>query len=165
MRITYTYVDPYPGDGLKIGHADYTGMAVQVFGRFAAEHYEPESNEEVCISIRSATKNGSDDRQAKLSGRFTAVLYMVFDDTTQEDFYHEAPTGLSEEQADLIAQFVIKHRDKKKIVLHCYAGVNRSRSTAEAICRELKLPFAYTINNYDLFDQVSKAIRKRLQEG
>jgi predicted protein tyrosine phosphatase len=163
VKFIYSYVDPFPGDGLKIGQTDYKGLAVKVFGRHAAEQYEPESNDEVCISIRSASQNGIDNRRAKLSGRFKDILYLVFDDTTVDDFYHERPTGLSTQQAEKIADFVVKHRDRKKLVLHCYAGMNRSRSTAEAICRELKLPFAYTINNYELFEQVRKAIQKKLE--
>jgi predicted protein tyrosine phosphatase len=143
-----------------MGHADYTGMALLVFGRYAAEQYMPESNDEVCISIHSRSPQSIDGRSAKLNGRFADVLEVVFDDTANEGFYEHAAHGLSEMEAEKIAQFVLNHRDKKKIVLHCYAGMNRSRSTAEAIARELQLPYAFTINNYDVFEKVTKALRK-----
>lgn len=64
--------------------------------------------------------------------------------------------------ADAIAAFVHLHRKAPQILLHCHAGVSRSRSTAAAICNAYGWPYQWTILHRPLYDAVLASLRLRL---
>jgi predicted protein tyrosine phosphatase len=155
----YIEGNPYPGDGLMIGHASHDGLKLAVMGKYGAQQYEPESGDEVAISI--SCKNGPYQGKTKLSGRFQDILYLEFDDLAGPSQGDINAIQISSDIADRVVDFVLKHRHRKKILVHCYAGMNRSRSTAAAIAEALGLPYIFTINNKEVYKAVLRAFRKR----
>lgn len=129
--------------------AEYTGRKVRVLSAAKARVYRP-GHGEVAISIR-----GPGDPEVRLSSRFIALLPLVFDDTgifaTRSADSTSTDTIMTAEQADAAVAFVREHRDANTLVIHCTAGVSRSRSLAAAICRALELPYEFTVRNQDVY--------------
>lgn len=142
------------------GFADpeaYIGIQVEVMNRMEAEKYCPLTKDEVCISIKSESEYALGfDREAKLHPNFADVLYLSFDDTGVELVGMEDKTAkkLTDDDIRKIVSFVVKHMDKEKLVIHCFAGISRSRSMAAAICDHFHLPYQYTVNNRSVYDKV-----------
>lgn len=157
----FSYIEnnPYPGDGLLIGHSDHPGMKMAVMGKYSAQQYMPESGEEVCISI--SCHNGPFKDTARLSGVFADVLYLRFDDLAGPSEGDINAVQINERLANNVVEFVRKHKDKKKIVLHCFAGMNRSRSMAQAVAEGLKLPYSFTVNNLEVYNAVRSAFQRK----
>jgi rhodanese-related sulfurtransferase len=72
------------------------------------------------------------------------------------------PPANLEPLAEALAEFVIHHRDARRIVLHCHLGVSRSRSTAAAICETFEWPYRWTVLHEPLYHAVGVALRRRL---
>ncbi|HYD54123.1 MAG TPA: hypothetical protein VEA99_15920 [Gemmatimonadaceae bacterium] len=93
------------------------------------------------------------------------MLTLEFEDTGSYADYVEQgrdnPRGITQEQAAAVAAFVLRHRHRRAIVLHCAAGVSRSRSMAAAITEALKLPYEFTAVN----DDVHRAVRRALLDA
>jgi predicted protein tyrosine phosphatase len=164
MLRMFSYIEesPYPSDGLLIGHSDYNGLKIMVMGKYGAQQYIPESGEEVCISI--CCKNGPFADKAKLSGMFAEILYLRFDDLDGPSHGDENAVQINEKIANKVVEFVLKHKDKKKLLLHCYAGINRSRSMAQAIAEGLELPYHFTVNNHAVYQAVQDAFQRKSRE-
>jgi predicted protein tyrosine phosphatase len=151
---------PFPRDGLLM--QGYGGLKLEVMSQAQARKYTPINNE-VCISIRAYPGGVLDSNVVELSDQFADVLSLQFDDNPDD---HNLLPGMVDvipmtaQQADDIAQFVLKHRDnKQKIVIHCFAGISRSRSTAAAIADVLELPYSFTVKNTHVYNLVSEALR------
>lgn len=145
---------------------NYKGLQLEVMGLASAEAYVP-GDDEVCISIYAYyhPEFKGTSRPENLSKKFVDILYMEFDDRPDMKYYDprfDTAIEITEAQAAKIAQFVIKHRDKKKIVIHCFAGASRSRSTAAAIATVLKLPYSFTVLNTRVFTYVKAALEQLL---
>ncbi len=159
---------PFANDGLT--DPEYTGQQLVVLSQSAAEKYTPSSNDEVCISIIAYgnTHDGVGSTAATLSPQFKDVLRMQFDDRPDDhldDVYFDAAVEMTPEQADQIASFVIKHRDASRIVIHCWAGASRSRSTAAAIAAVRNFPYKFTIRNTKVYTLVKNALLEYVHIG
>jgi predicted protein tyrosine phosphatase len=145
------WIDGFIKDGFIGDLATYTGLQVEVMSRSEAEDYIPGENE-VCISIKSAAKMAmGSDRQANLHSNFIDIMRLEFDDTGMEMLGIEGAKEFTKNDAKNVWLFVMKHIDKKKLVIHCFAGLSRSRSMAAAIVDSLGLPYKYSINNKSLY--------------
>ena len=103
-----------------------------------------------------------------MSSRFDAVLRLVFDDTGAYAQYVDQggdnPSTMSPEQALDVAAFVLEHERADALVIHCTAGVSRSRSLAAAVSDALSLPYQWTVVNDDVYRAAKQAFRS-LREG
>lgn len=106
--------------------AEYTGLRVRVLSAPKARAYKPRTRE-VALSIR-----GPHEPEVQLSSRFRAVLRLVFDDMGTFAGPHVDGTDMVETmsaaQADAVVAFVRVHADETTLMIHCTAGVSRSRS-------------------------------------
>jgi len=140
------------------------GIQLHVMSREEAEAYVP-GEEEVCISISSFNPDHpypmDSARPAKLSDKFDDVLRMVFDDI-QPDFCEPHKQcvdsgqmkGYTEEDAEKVAEFIRKHiNTKKKLVIHCYMGISRSRSIAAATAQAFFMKQKFDIYNVQVFNK------------
>lgn len=139
----------------------YAGIRVRVLSARKMSAYCPGANE-VAIAIR-----GHSEKDTALSTRFADVLHLVFDDTsaTYAESGQDNPSTISAEQADAVAAFVQRHRSRAALVIHCTAGVSRSRSLAAAVCSALRLPNEWTVVNDDVQRAVLAAIRRAVAVG
>ena len=143
---------------------------IDVLSREQAEAYVPKKNE-VCISICSYTPNdmGFHDsgRKPVLSDKFDDVLYLAFDDiqpTVYECHREAVESGdmkaMSDEQAVAVAQFVAKYfNTKMKLIIHCYAGISRSRSIAAAIADKFHMKDRFQAYNKYVYEKVLEQLR------
>lgn len=133
-----------------IGPRDYQGIDIKVFGRSTAEKYVPIHNE-VVISIRCFG-----DDIARLNPDFKDYLYLEFDDCkTSRD-----GVEINDVQVYKTVEFVRKHIDvADRIVIHCFAGISRSRSIAAAIADGFNLPYKFTAVNSTVYNKVYRQIK------
>lgn len=162
MTITYRPHEPFPTDGFIADEEfqsedHYSGLKLLVLGQFSAERYQPQTGEEVCISITARDDPSFGMAPAKLSGMFRDILRLQFDDVAVGSADYEAATSITEDEAAKVVEFVKKHADKKKLVIHCFAGMSRSRSMASAIADYLDLPYDFTVLNPHVYDTVVNA--------
>lgn len=162
MTFSYSPQDPFPQDGFIVtdeypSEQTYDGIKLLVLGQFSAERYQPETGEEVCISIMAKNDASFGVADAKLSGMFRDILRLRFDDLAVGSADHETAVSITEDQARQVVQFVKSHKDKKKFVIHCFAGMSRSRSTAGAIADYLDLPYDFTVMNTHVYNTIIDA--------
>ncbi|MBW7933990.1 MAG: dual specificity protein phosphatase family protein [Gemmatimonadaceae bacterium] len=67
--------------------------------------------------------------------------------------------------ADAIAQFVCAHRRARHLLVHCHAGVSRSRTVAAAVCDAFGWPYRWTVRHQPLYDALAAALRHHVDEG
>jgi predicted protein tyrosine phosphatase len=149
------FESPFPTDGFR-GVEPYEGLRLDVFGQYQCQQYRP-GEDEVCISISST---GHGIVNPTLPKEFVDVLRLEFDDVAIGDFGMADAKTITPEQAEQVAQFVSKHFSRKKLVIHCFAGMSRSRSMAAAIANVLQLPYDYTIRNSSVFRTTQLALLK-----
>jgi predicted protein tyrosine phosphatase len=101
---------------------------IRVLSREAAERYEPQTAE-VCISISDPTA-----APAQLSGAFTAVLRLAFNDIATAAAQGDGDILFATEHAEAILQFVQQWADAERVVIHCNAGASRSPGIALGLC-------------------------------
>jgi predicted protein tyrosine phosphatase len=116
---------------------------VVVLSRRLAEQYEPASDGEVCISIRTPGDNGTST--ADLSWRFADVLRLAFVDAdhqpltmygggygwlTPEMAEARGDVVFSPELARQVLEFVQGHADAPALLIHCDFGASRSPGLA-----------------------------------
>lgn len=148
-----------------------TDIQLHVMSRQEAEAYVP-GEEEVCISISSFNPDHpypmDSARPAKLSDKFDDVLRMVFDDI-QPDFCEPHKEcvdngqmkGYTDEDALKVTDFIQKHiKTKKKLVIHCYMGISRSRSIAAATARAFSMKQEFDIYNVQVFNKTFANLAK-----
>jgi predicted protein tyrosine phosphatase len=58
-----------------------------------------------------------------------------------------------------IAAFLRAHHDAPSILVHCRAGLSRSRSVAAALCESRGWPYAWTVLHQPLHDAVAEALQ------
>lgn len=91
--------------------------------------------------------HGRREALTSLRPGWAAVLHVVCDDTGPY-----APAGpdaqsLTSDQVTAILQFVRDHLGWRRLVLHCAAGVPRSRSVTAAVAEIVGLPYVWTALN------------------
>ncbi len=137
---------------------EYPGLHVRVLSAPKVAAYRPLPGE-VAISIRGRT-----ERPTALSPRFAGVLSLVFEDTGAFAPYavngSGNPEAITAAQADAVAAFVHAHRAARGLVVHCTAGVSRSRSLAAAVCSALGLPYRWIVVNDDVYRAVLQAFAR-----
>ena len=124
----------------------------------AARHRESAST--AVISIR-----GARDPEIPLSTKYRAVLRLAFDDISAFADHSTDDASISDEQAHSVAAFVRAHADADTLLLHCAAGVSRSRSMAAAICDVRGLPYEWTVINDDVYRRVRVALLESRAAG
>lgn len=153
----YNPQSPFPMDGLvATGHEteeEYPGPRVTVMNQFEAQQYTPQDHE-VCISITSDANMAFAPRPAILSDKFEDILRLEFDDVAVQQVGDETATSISKEQSVKVVEFVQRHLDKKHLVIHCFAGISRSRSIAAAICQHFALPYKFTALNSHVYNSI-----------
>lgn len=112
----------------------------------------------VVISIRAPCME-----PAALAPGWQAVLSVEIEDA---DLHGQLDTAFDlHPEADAIAQFVCAHRGARHLVVHCHAGVSRSRSVAAAICDTFGWPYHWTVLHKSLYDALAAALRLRVNQG
>jgi predicted protein tyrosine phosphatase len=140
---------------------EYAGLKMRVLSAPKARAYTPRKHE-VAISIRDAREAG-----VRLSPRFEAVLTLIFDDTSVLAVGVEGVRfvqTITAAQADSVVAFLREHDNATMLMIHCTAGVSRSRSLAAAICVSLGLPYEYTVINDYVYHAMTRAFG-RAREG
>ena len=132
--------DGYAGPG---NEADWRGLQMLVLSEPKARRYQP-GPDEVCVSIR-----GRATAPIVLRSGWVAVLDVACDDTGPYAAATSSARALTREQAREILTFVQRHLHRRRLVLHCHAGVSRSRSVAAAIAELFRLPYHWTPLNTD----------------
>lgn len=158
-------------DDAFTGPSDYSGLRVEVAAQHVlcnehvcAENYVPGADE-VCISITAIHPMMGEDpdgtKLAILSDSFVEVLRLQFDDRPDDREFvlkYKDAVLITEQQAAQIGEFVWRNRNRKKLLIHCFGGVSRSRSTAAAVANFLMLPYRYTVFNSRVFNLVTNAL-------
>jgi predicted protein tyrosine phosphatase len=138
----------------------YTGCDVVVMGQGQAKAYVPETDSEVCISISTGRWG---DVEPVLSDKFKNILRISFDDIAIGDADFEEAQSIDDKQARAVIMFFYAYyQTSSRIVIHCFAGMSRSRSMAGTLCKCFGLPFEYTILNKHVESQITKAYRALL---
>lgn len=136
----------------------YPGLKVRVMGLSDARWYCP-TDDQVCISI------SHDTTKVPLDEKFADVLYLKFDDTAFQDMAGQWSNevngkSISSKQAQQVAEFVTKYKDKQWLIIHCFAGISRSRSMAAAIANVLELPYRFTVVNKHVYNRVARTLAR-----
>jgi predicted protein tyrosine phosphatase len=114
---------------------------------------------EVLIAIRSRGAKAS-----PLQAGWADVLSIECDDTGEFAPPRQDSRPLTVTEASAILDFVEHHRHQRRLVIHCDAGVSRSRSVAAAVAEHLGLPYSWTVFNADVVATVRAAAALRLTE-
>lgn len=149
------------GDGF-IGRGDerdHSNLAMLVLSASKAARYVPGPNE-VCISIHA---HGT--APPSLSPGWAAVLRIECDDTGPYAPTTVGAKSLTTDQGAAIIQFVREHRSRRRLVLHCAAGVSRSRSLACAIAELFGLPYRWTALNGDVLRVMRASVAQIEQQA
>lgn len=110
----------------------------------------------VVISIRAAGME-----QPALRSGWKAVLFLEIDDV---DLHGNLEPGVDvRPPAAALADFVRTHRRAPQILLHCHAGVSRSRSAAAAICEAFGWPYRWTVLHQPIYDAVLACLTEPLR--
>lgn len=136
--------------------------ALVVLSRRNAEAYLPNGGKVVCISVTDPTTE-----PATLSPQFADVLRLVFHDLEPEDCPEGTPTDcgpasfMGPADAGEVVRFAAKHADADVLVIHCEAGVSRSRSIAEALfdCFDRRAP------NFHVYRMIVEAWQRNFKTG
>lgn len=101
---------------------------------------------------------GAEDTEITLSPRYRGVLRLVLEDTSEfADAALDAAT-ITAEQAAAVASFVRADADADALLLHCQAGVSRSRSISASICDVGGRPYQFTAINDNVHCDVCAAL-------
>jgi predicted protein tyrosine phosphatase len=131
-----------------------TGPEVLVCSAREAGRLRP-SRQGVVIALRDPSS-----APAPLKSGWRALLALEVPDVDVKG--ELTPPANLEPLAEAIAEFAIRHRNARTIVLHCHLGVSRSRSTAAAICEAFDWPYQWTVLHEPLYHAVLLALRRRI---
>lgn len=110
----------------------------------------------VVVSIRTLGME-----QPALRSGWKAVLSLEIEDV---DLHGNLKPGVDVRRpAAAIAAFVQTHRHATLMLLHCHAGVSRSRSVAAALCEAYGWPYRWTVMHQPLYDAVLASLREPLR--
>ncbi len=140
--------DGYAGPGVE---GATPGLTMRVLSESKVRRYAP-GPDEVCISIRARCA-----APLSLHPDWVEVLRIACDDTGP---YASPPLNaqaLTREDAAAILTFVRRHLGRRRLVVHCVAGVSRSRSVAAAVARVFGLPYRWTALNADVMSAMQAA--------
>lgn len=136
--------------------------ALVVLSREKAEAFVPTLMRAVCISVTDPQSP-----EAVLHPGFLAVLRLSFHDLSPEDCPEGTPTDcgpaefMGPADAGAVVRFADLHRDVDVVVIHCEAGVSRSRSIAEALFDS----FGRRAPNHHVYERVTAAFRNNHKCG
>ena len=105
-----------------------------VLSRADAESYTP-TGVEVCVSISDRGEPPAD-----LSSRFVSVLRVTFSDITSMRLKRDGDIVFGAAHAEAILDFIARHRDVERVVVHCQKGRSRSAAVAVSLCEMLSGP-------------------------
>ena len=109
-------------------------MDLFVYSRRALEAVQPHEVPHVTISITSGPE---DIARVRRNEHCKGILRLYFADAeVPSDRFPEAVL-FTPAHAGQIWDFVLRHRDLERIVLHCDAGISRSAAVAAALARIL----------------------------
>jgi predicted protein tyrosine phosphatase len=117
---------------------------MRVLGERDARVYVPGPGE-ICISIGA---RGAEP--VPLQPGWVAVLRVACDDTCAYAPARRHARSLTPDEAAAVLAFVAAHPTARRLVVHCRAGVSRSRSLAAALAERLALPYRWTVVNPDV---------------
>ena len=140
--------DGYAGPGTE---ADRQGLQMRVLREAKACRYVP-GPDDVCLSIHSRAASAP-----VLRPGWVEVLTVACDDTGR---YAEAVPGaqtLIAQEAAAIVGSVRRHLGRRRLVIHCAAGVSRPRSVASALADVFGLPYRWTVFNTDVVAAIRAA--------
>lgn len=109
-------------------------MDLFVYSRRALEAVQPHEVPHVVVSITSAPDDVARIRQNE---HCRGVLRLAFVDADAPSEQFSAADLFSADHARQIWDFVVRHRDVARIVVHCDAGMSRSPAVAAALARVL----------------------------
>lgn len=147
-----------------------TNCEIVVMSREQAEAYVPETDTELCISIISHNPDypypSDSARDVVLSDKFKAVCRLEIDDidpvlfpSHQEAVNEGYMFPMTKEEAGAVKAFTEEHfHTATKLIVHCYMGISRSRSMAEAIRKRFFVhqePFV--VRNQFVYDMMMEA--------
>ena len=159
-NITHEHINNIKADGRLIGNDDYKGMDILVTSRSKITAFVPDKTV-ICISIWDEVVDGG---PPVLQQGYKDVLSLHFEDVVEPgpQFDGVPPEILyTYEMANKVAQFIYTHKDTDVtlLVIHCHAGINRSRSMAAAIVDHFKWPFKYSVGNKLVYDLTLEALQ------
>jgi hypothetical protein len=134
--------DGYVGPGAE---GDVPGLKMSVLSASKVARYRPAPGGEVCVAIRS---HGA--ASVPLLAGWVAVLAVECDDTGPYAAASLNARSLSGDDAVAVLRFVARHRHLQRVVIHCAAGVSRSRSVAAVLAETFGLPYRWTAFNADI---------------
>ncbi len=140
--------DGYVGPGLE---SDMLGLTMRVLSEPKARRYVP-GPDEVCISM-----HGRGAPATRLHSGWVEVLRVACDDTGPYAVPTLTGRSLSPDEAASILAFVRRHLGRRRLVVHCVAGVSRSRSVAAAVASVFGLPYRWTALNPDVTSAIGAA--------
>lgn len=148
----------------------YTAVrGLLVLSHSEAAKFVPDPTQEDIVLIRIVDSKG-DFRPLKAPSRYNDILCLKFDDVSMSSSNYYA---ISDQEADKIAEFLIKHKGKN-LVVHCEAGVSRSSAVGycwaelngdERVMRVLVDSMGWYCPNYTVIAAVRKALTARLGES
>ncbi len=138
--------DGYVGD---VEEAQSGVMQMRVLSAPKLARYMPAADE---VLVTISTPGGH--ARADVAG-WVDVLALVFDDTGSLASPRPGVRPMNIEDARRVVAFVWRHRERRRLVISCDAGVSRSRSIAAAVAQHLKLPYRWTVLNENVFTLVS----------
>lgn len=140
--------DGYAGPGAE---DDTPGLQMRVLSEPKVRRYTP-GPDEICISIHSRRASAPTLRPG-----WVEVLRVPCDDTGPYAQVMPGAQPLTSDEAAAILVFVRRHLGRRRLVIHCAAGVSRSRSIASAIAEVFALPYRWTALNADVVAAIRAA--------
>ncbi|MBX3206277.1 MAG: dual specificity protein phosphatase family protein [Labilithrix sp.] len=110
-------------------------MELFVYSRRALEAVQPHEVPHVIVSITSGPE---DVARIRSNAHCRGILRLSFPDAEAASDKFPETALFSPEHARKIWDFVLRHRDVERIVVHCDAGISRSAAVAAALARVLK---------------------------
>jgi predicted protein tyrosine phosphatase len=147
-------------------------MKMLIYPHHVAEAYKPAEGLKTAM-IRILEPDGGNG-ELKYESEFEYVLSLYFHDLTIEMVRQvENPEKyklISEDDSKAIVQFFEKFQDIDVIIIHCYAGINRSPAIALAFasyiqdeCMATEIATKYYTYNQEVYESVMKQLPKTEQ--
>lgn len=139
-------------------------IKVMVMSKLLVEHIRDFDDNTVVISI---TSPGA--REAEIKGKH--IHRFQFHDV-REDLMVDGwvMNAMTEDVADAIVEVVVNNKDKKRLLVHCEAGVSRSPGVAIGIARYMEvdpgvdnLIDRFPCYNKHVEKMIHKAMRKKIE--
>lgn len=130
-------------------------LQMRVLSALKVRTYRPGLGE-VLIAIRS---RGTPTTPVQPG--WVAVLSLECDDTGVYAPHRADARPLTIPEAIEVVDFVARHKHERRLVIHCDAGVSRSRSLAAALAELCRAPYRWTVLNEEVVRAVQEAALRR----